>query len=265
MSKIILYSHQDIAGENISRFLNNLNNLNLMVKIFGIDEKVINLNDLPSEIYDVVGDKIDLIIVASRHKSESKMPTLCVHSPGNFNDARLGGNERILSIAPALYTREAIIEFKKQQEQQQSISEYDVTLEATHHGPTLNLPIMFVEVGGSEEQWNDLNACEAAANVIKHLYYADLNIENKNKVKVAIGIGGNHYASKFTKILLNENIAFGHIMPKYNFNEEMIEQMLSKTIPKPDIALIDWNGLNSEQRKKAVNKLEQTNLEWRKV
>jgi len=242
-----------------------LNNLNLMVKIFGIDEKIINLNDLPSEIYDVVGDKIDLIIVASRHKSESKMPTLCVHSPENFNDARHGGNERTLSIAPALYTREAIIEFKKQQEQQQTPSEYDVTLEVTHHGPTLNFPIMFVEVGSSEEQWNDLNACEAVASVIKRLCYADMNIGNKNKVKVAICIGGNHYATKFTKILLNEDIAFGHIMPKYNFNEEMIEQMISKTIPKPELALIDRNGLNGEQRKKAVEKLEQANLEWRNV
>ncbi|CEG13072.1 putative D-tyrosyl-tRNA(Tyr) deacylase [groundwater metagenome] len=295
MSKIILYSHQDIAGENISKFLNTenykfsifknpkflntenlqdqslkmlvafLNNLNLIVKIFGIDEKVINLNDLPSEIYDVIGGKIDLIIVASRHKSESKMPTLCVHSPGNFNDARQGGNERTLAIAPALYTREAIIEFKKQQEQQQSLSEYDVTLEVTHHGPTLNFPIMFVEVGSSEEQWNDLNACEAAASVIKRLCNADINIGNENKVNVAIGIGGNHYASKFTKILLNEEIAFGHIMPKYNFNEEMIEQMISKTIPKPEIALIDWNGLNGEQRKKAVKRIEGENLEWRKV
>jgi len=258
MSKIILYSHQDIAGENISKFLKlNLSN----VKIFGTDEKVINLKDLPSEIYDVVGNKIDLIIVASRHKSESALPALCVHSPGNFSDAKLGGNEKTLSIAPALYIREAIIEFKKQQEQQQNISTYDVTLEVTHHGPTLNFPLMFVEVGSSEKQWNDLNACEITGNVIKKLCDTNLN----KHTKIAIGIGGNHYASKFTKILFNEDIAFGHIMPKYNFNEEMIEEMISKTIPKPEIALIDWNGLNGEQRNKAVKKLELANLEWRKV
>ena len=258
MSKIILYSHQDIAGENISKFLKlNLSN----VKIFGTDEKIINLNDLPSEIYDVVGNKIDLIIVASRHKSESALPTLCVHSPGNFSDAKLGGNERTLSIAPALYIREAIIELKKEKERQPNLSKYDVTLEVTHHGPTLNFPLVFVEVGSSEEQWNDLNACEITGNVIKKLCDTNLN----KHTKIAIGIGGNHYASKFTKILFNEYIAFGHIMPKYNFNEEMIEEMISKTIPKPEIALIDWNGLNGEQRNKAVKKLEQVNLGWRKV
>ena len=112
---------------------------------------------------------------------------------------------------------------------------------------------------------NDLNACEITGNVIKKLCDTNLNKEKNANIKIAIGIGGNHYASKFTKILFNEDIAFGHIMPKYNFNEEMIEEMISKTIPKPEIALIDWNGLNGEQRNKAVKKLEQANLEWRKV
>ncbi|OQX21247.1 MAG: hypothetical protein BWK75_03505 [Candidatus Altiarchaeales archaeon A3] len=252
MSKIVLYSHQDIAGENIAKFLKVDN-----IEIFGIDEKVINLNDLPSEIYNMAGAKIDLIIVASRHKSESKMPTLCVHSPGNFNDAKLGGNEKSLSIAPALYIRKAILEFKKEKEKNLNLVNYDVTLEVTHHGPTLNLPVMFVEVGSSEEQWNNLNACEVAGNVIKDLYGTNLN---KKNTTIAIGIGGNHYAGKFTKILLNEEIAFGHIMPKYNFNGEMIEQMISKTIPKPEIALIDWNGLNSEQRNKTIKKLNEINL-----
>lgn len=251
--RIILYSHQDTAGKNIAKFLNK------NLTIFGIEEKVINLKDLPPEIYN----NIDLIIVASKHRSESALPTFCVHSPGNFNDAKYGGNEKTLSIAPALYMREAIIEFKKQQEQQ--TSQYDITLEATHHGPTLNFPIMFVEVGSSEEQWNDLSACETASNVIKKICDKETCNKNKKSIKVAIGIGGNHYADKFTKILLNEDIAFGHIMPKYNFNEEMIEQMILKTIPRPEFALIDWNGLNSEQRNKAIKKLEEINLEWRKV
>ncbi|NCT00447.1 MAG: hypothetical protein GW770_00710 [Candidatus Altiarchaeum hamiconexum] len=262
MSKIVLYSHQDIAGENISKFLDKGINI-----IFGIDEKVINLNDLPAKIYDIVNDKIDLIIVASRHKSESKKQTLCVHSPGNFSDAKLGGDEKCLSIAPALSIREALIEFKKQREQRQNLSKYDVTLEVTHHGPTLNFPIVFVEVGSCEDSWNDLNACEAAGKVIKRMCDIDINLNKKNKknIKVAIGIGGNHYAGKFTKILLNKDIAFGHIMPKYNFNEEMIEEMISKTIPKPEITLIDWNGLNGEQRNNTIKRLEQANLEWRKV
>lgn len=254
MSKIVVYSHQDTAGKNISKFLNK------DIEIFGINESILNLSHLPSEIYEKV-NKIDLIIAASQHKSKSKMPTLCVHSPGNFNEAKYGGKERELSIAPALEIRKAVIEFKRQQERRKL--NYDVTLEATHHGPTLNFPIMFVEVGSSEEQWNDLNACEAAAGVINKLFSKD-NI-NENKIKVAIGIGGNHYASKFTKILFNENIAFGHIMPKYNFNEEMIEQMISKTYPKPELALIDWNGLNSEQRNKAIKRIEMEGLEWKKV
>jgi len=264
VSKIVLYSHQDIAGENIAKFLN-LNGQNLTnVKIFGIDERIINLSYLPPEISNAVNDTdTEVIIVASPHKSESKKPTLCVHSPGNFNDAKLGGSEKMLSVAPALYIREAIIEFKKQQEQQQGLSSYAITLEVTHHGPTLNFPIVFVEVGSSEDQWNDLNACESAGKVIKKM--CDIEINKEKNTTIAIGIGGNHYASKFTKILFNEDIAFGHIMPKYNFNEEMIKEMVSKTIPKPEIALIDWNGLNSEQRNKTIKKLDEIGLKWKKV
>jgi len=251
--KIILYSNQDVAGKNIVKFLKNLKN----GKIFEIDGKIVDLKDLSSEIKEI---DIDVIIVASKHKSESGIPTLCVHSPGNFNDAKLGGNEKELSIAPALYIKEAIIEFKKQKELKNL--NYDVTLEVTHHGPTLNFPIVFIEVGSKEEQWNDLNACEAAGNVIKALCEKDIKKEN---VKVCIGIGGGHYGKKFTKILINEKFAFGHIMPKYNFNEEMIEDMILKTVPKPEIALIEWNGLNSEQRNKAIKKLNEINFEWKKV
>ncbi|MFN3527627.1 MAG: D-aminoacyl-tRNA deacylase [Candidatus Altarchaeaceae archaeon] len=261
--KIILYSSVDEAGKNIAKFLNErkeeLEKNN--AKIFELNEKIIYIQEIPKEILDYVkekNEKIDVIIVASRHKSESEIPTLCVHSPGNFNDAKFGGKEKTLSIAPALYIRKALIEFFKEKERKNL--NYDVTLEVTHHGPTLNFPILFVEVGSSEKQWNDLNACESAANVIENLCKY-----NPELLKIAVGIGGNHYAEKFTKKIKEENFAIGHIMPKYNFNEEMIKQMIEKTYPNPNIVLIDWKGLNGEQKKKTLKVIEEIGIKYEKI
>ncbi len=42
--------------------------------------------------------------------------------------------------------------------------DYEVSYECTHHGPSLNVPAMFVELGSSEKQWNDSRAAEAVAH-----------------------------------------------------------------------------------------------------
>lgn len=255
--KFILYSSLDIAGKNIGKFLRE-KKLN-EAKIFELNESIVYIKNLPSEILKEFKEG-DIIIVASRHKSESKIPTFTAHTPGNFNEAKLGGKEKCLSISPALYLRKAIIELKKENEKHQK--DYQVTLEVTHHGPTLDFPIMFIEVGSSEEQWNDLNACKIVVDVIENL--CNYKPENEG-IKVMIGIGGTHYAPNFTMKLLSENIAVGHIMPKYNFNENLIIEMIKKTIPRPNLALFDWKGLNSDQKKKALTILNKEKIEWKKI
>jgi D-tyrosyl-tRNA(Tyr) deacylase len=41
--------------------------------------------------------------------------------------------------------------------------DYEVSFECTHHGPSLNVPTMFVELGSSFQQWSDLKGAEAVA------------------------------------------------------------------------------------------------------
>lgn len=263
--KLIFYYSQDIAGKNIAKFLNErkeeLKAHN--AEIFELNESIPFIKKIPEEILNYVeskNEKIDVIIVASRHKSASKLPTLCVHSTGNFNDAELGGNKNELSISHAIYIRKTLIELYKEKEEKRL--NYDVTLEVTHHGPTINFPIIFIEIGSSEEQWNDLKACKIVSNVIENL----CKYNPEEKFQVTIGIGGNHYASNFTKKLIEkENIAIGHIMPKYNFNENMIQKMIEMTIPKPNFVLIDWNGLKGEQKRKAIEILERLKIRYEKI
>jgi len=41
-----------------------------------------------------------------------------------------------------------------------------MTIETTHHGPSLSVPTMFIEIGSSETHWNRRDAAEAWADVI---------------------------------------------------------------------------------------------------
>ncbi|NPA76267.1 MAG: D-tyrosyl-tRNA(Tyr) deacylase [Candidatus Diapherotrites archaeon] len=167
----------------------------------------------------------DLYIVLSRHSSQSGEPTLTVHTTGNWGDALYGGQSRTLSLAPAQHMLAALEEIKKR-----AIPGFSVSYEVTHHGPTLDAPIMFVEVGSTEEQWEN----EDAAAVIGEAAIAALKPRD---VPTAIGVGGGHYAPRFTKIALKKGVAFGHMVPKYAFpfvDEHMLRQAIERTTPRPE-------------------------------
>ena len=52
--------------------------------------------------------------------------------------------------------------------------------------------------------------------------------------------------------MLKSDIAVGHICPKHNLetlDEEMLNQMLEKTLPKPEFVMLDWKGLGKEKQR----------------
>jgi len=199
----------------------------------------------------------DVCIAVSRHRSESGKPTLTTHVTGNYGNAEVGGQPGKLSIAPALYLRKSLEYLLKNQ-----IAGYEVSLEVTHHGPTeLPFPLVYVEVGSSEEQWNDENACTVVAEVADAL--VSLPIED---VPTAIGFGGPHYAPNFNET--TKNIALGHIAPKYAMeyvDKAMIQQMIERTIPRPDLTVIDWKGLKGAEKQRVTGILDEIGLSWKKT
>ncbi len=169
----------------------------------------------------------DVYIVASRHSAESGIPCLTVHTTGNWGDAMLGGFPRTLSYAPARRMLAALR--RLEEERRRRNLEYSVSYEVTHHGPTLNTPIMFVEVGSTEEQWMD----EEAAAAVGEAIIAALEPGEEDS---AVGIGGGHYAPRFTQIALKKGIAFGHMAPRYalpSLDPEMLDAAVERTVPRP--------------------------------
>ena len=155
MSKVILFSKGDPAGRNIAGILRDeLGSFPVEYngEILYMDDA--DVAGMAGDIFETAKKDIDLCIVASLHRSVSGKPTLTAHSTGNFGKAEAGGRDRELAFAPALYLREAIISLREH-----VIEGYETSLEVTHHGPTgMEFPIIFVEVGSTGREWNDLRA-----------------------------------------------------------------------------------------------------------
>ena len=202
----------------------------------------------------------ELLVFLSRHKSLSGKPTLSVHTPGNLGKAELGGLPRTVSVSPASTMKEALKAMKAAKEE--AGLEYEVCYECTHHGPSLNVPTMFVELGSSEEQWADKDAAEAVARGA----FAAASI--KTIYPTVLGIGGPHYNAKFTREALETEIAFGHIVPKYAVKEldsEVLQQCVSRTVEPVKKVVLDWKGITGADKKQLLRLLAETNLEIKKI
>jgi len=201
-----------------------------------------------------------LLIFLSRHKSESGRPTLSVHAPGNLGEASLGGLPKKVSVSPASAMKEALIAMKKAQEEMSL--EYEVSYECTHHGPSLDFPTMFVELGSSPSQWRDPDAAEAVAR-------GALAAASMEKTyPTFLGIGGPHYNARFTRKALTSEIAFGHIIPKYavgKLDDGMLRQCVERTVEPVRKAILDWKGIRGADKKDLLEILHRVNLEFEKI
>lgn len=198
-------------------------------------------------------------VFLSKHRSDSGTPTLTCHCTGNFAGAQFGGNPKEIATAyPSLQKAylKAITATR--------VPNYEVVIEATHHGPTsLKKPALFVELGSSEKQWNDRTAAGAMCDCV-------LDVLKKNVKpckKVGIAIGGTHYPTKFNKLLLESEFGLAAVASKHNLkaiDEGMMAQMIVKSIERVTHVVLDAKGLGSH--KDRITKLaEKTGLEILKV
>ncbi len=192
-----------------------------------------------------------LVIFVSRHSGVAGIPTLSVHTPGNLGEeAKFGGLPRKISVSPASAMKNALLEMARLKNEMSL--KYEVSYECTHHGPSLNVPTMFVELGSSPTQWKDLQAAEVVANA------AIAAITNKSSYPAVLGVGGPHYNKRFTEIALSTSKAFGHIIPKYaslDVNAEMVKQCVQRTQGKVEAAVFDWKGIRGADRERIANAL----------
>jgi D-aminoacyl-tRNA deacylase len=90
-------------------------------------------------------------------------------------------------------------------------------------------------VGSNEEEWKKSKPASIIAKSVVDLlsnfhYEADL----PKDIPVIVGIGGGHYAPRFTDVILEGNVAFGHMIPTYqiragNIDDAVFQQAIDKT------------------------------------
>ena len=202
----------------------------------------------------------ELIVFLSRHSSATGIPTLSVHTPGNLAEAKFGGEPRKVSVSPAGAMRNSLLEMTKLTAER--VLDYEVSYECTHHGPSLDVPAMFVELGSSPKQWKDVKAAEVVADA------AAAAVSGCSCCSVALGIGGPHYNKKFTKLALTNQTAFGHMIPKYALAEvdaEIIRQCVERTLEPVDSVVLDWKGIKGEHKSNIVAALETLGIPAEKV
>ena len=242
-TKLRIEKNQDLRNPDLNiKFLKSkkYHNLNLVVT----DEELIHLRNI-----DKFENPNGVLIFLSKHASQSKIPALTSHFTGNFStDNSLGGAVSEMGIAYPSFQKEYM---KNLYSMKSSLPKYDLTIESSHHGPTSSLyPILFIEIGSSEEEWNNK---ETASVVCECLIQTIQNANKKVNIKeleIAIGLGGNHYPQKFNNLILTSNVAFASIARKHNLrfiNNEMLEQMRNKSIEKVTSIYIDKKGLGSEK------------------
>ncbi len=267
----IVYSKLDVAGTNIVDYM--VNNCGFRktegpgdLRYEGDDARIYEIPTPTVEADFVDSFGCDLIIFPNKHKSEAGIGAFTTHSLGNWrNEAKVGGKPKQLSYAAPLAMISALRNLTKID------SDIEKVYEATHHGPLIKTPAIFVELGGNE---NTLNNKELASKVGEAICES-LGAIKRNDVeysKVAVGIGGTHYPDKFSSLALEKGYAFSHIMPRYAMlnddgsdNFDVLEQTLERSTHRPELAVLEWRSLNSLAKEKAIKKLDEIGLDYEKI
>lgn len=265
----------DLAGQNIKDKL--INNFNFKqskevfndlpvyelknAKIYAVKEKTVYVENLHEQIF------ADFFIFATTHFSKSGIPSLTVHPIGNWASADLGGRPKLLVPTDAVIMKKALLFLDKIN----TLKDFAVAQEATHHGPYLEKPSLFIEIGSGEDQWKNQEAGRIIAECIVKIIEdnesptANREPQTANLVPV-VGLGGLHIHQQFEKFRRITKYAFGHVCPQYNvanFDEEMLKQALEKSNAK--LVVYDHKSVgNAESKNRLIDLLKKSGIEFKK-
>ena len=258
MELLVAYQ-KDPAGYNMAKFISQELEKNGDVYKGKDFDLVIIQNPVISA--DWLEEKFDYdgYVFLSKHAAESNVLALTCHNTGNFSDANFGGYSRQVSI-PHPYIQKSYMQ--SLWNARNEFSRFQITVEATHHGPTaLSKPTLFIEIGTTEKEWNDVNLCNSVAQIIVKVMK-----KRQKSYPVAICFGGMHYSDKFTSELIHGEYSLGTIVPKYVFEQidaNLFSHIIERNVDATAV-LLDWKGMG-KNKQKILTMLEETDLEMIKL
>ena len=236
---LIIVSGGDIASTNQADFLLDKFDWTRIEKVEGLDAYsyqnirmwihpggVLHEDDLDLRWLKETGERVVEAIFPSRHSAKSGNPSLTLHPIGvpqlDFDEVPpyggKSGNAPPPSPRLASWWRQ-MVELVSGSEIE---SEFDLSLEVTHHGPWISVPSIFVEVGSTAKTWGHKGAAEILADLIaKGLGMSDNeeigNWDSKLNAgdTVVVTLGGGHYAPRANKLGAVEGLWIGHMLATY--------------------------------------------------
>jgi len=140
--------------------------------LISIAEHHLYRDHLDRDVAAALGEPPDLIVYLSKHRSESRTASLTVHPIGNPKGADFGGQPGTLVPAAPRWMTAALRQLRAEARG----LPYEVTFEATHHGPYLETPTFYIEQGSTEKEWGDAEASAAIARTLLDLSPADVPV-----------------------------------------------------------------------------------------
>ncbi|MFH1101731.1 MAG: D-aminoacyl-tRNA deacylase [Methanobacteriota archaeon] len=227
---------QQTPWQTINEFQNNpvyRHTTDQDIYLITITDSTIHHEHLDQEITQTLHITPTQLIFISRHRSQLGEPSLTVHPIGNYGLAEFGGRPHTLvPTAPRLMTH--LLRLIKKNLQNTTLTHH-VCYEVTHHGPSLETPTFYTEVGSTETEWKKQEPAHVIAQSLLELLTTYRHEKDLPKnIPVLVGIGGGHYAPRFTELTFQKNIAFGHMIPSYhieggNITPEMIQKTMDAT------------------------------------
>lgn len=206
MARAFIEVAQCRGAEKVRGSVNSFACLDGEALLAGFEEDVVELEKLN----DV--ESVSRIVVLSRHSSESRIPILSVHTPGNPGpSASFGGRPWEVSVSDPLMGWLLVRLLSRYAREEGIDTVYDVVYESTHHGPSsVSKPITFVEIGSDERRWRDLRAqvvvAKAVAEAIEKL--------GTSSCTPVVVVGGPHYQKRITERALCSDLCPGHMVSK---------------------------------------------------
>ena len=187
-------------------------------------------------------------VFLSKHAAKSGVLALTCHATGNFGPAQLGGRDGQVAVP---YPEMHGAYMRLLHAQRGAFPGFEVTIEATHHGPTdLDRPSVFVEVGTTEAQWSDGALCSAVAGIVRRAAESvAADAGGKRGRPRAVCFGGTHYPKKFTAAVVEGRYDIGTVMPRHALgmlDDAMLAHILDRNKPV-DAALVEYGGMGGHK------------------
>lgn len=251
---VLVASKEDVAGRNIAEYIinrfefaktgNTFDDMPTFRKgpllLVWTSKELIHADHLEGRFDN------DFYVFLSKHRSERGIAALTAHTTGNFGSKTpLGGRPKEIAWTYPSLLKQYMKNLYKESDKVRS---YQVTTEATHHGPTsISKPLLFIEIGSTEKEWND----EEAVRIVSETLMKTLS-ENIVNSKVAIAFGGGHYSSKFTEMLIGSDYTIASMASKHVLQQVdlfVVKQMIEKSVETVEYAIVDEKGLGSNREK----------------